>query len=241
MDAQIQLGERTLLYRLKRSPRRRTVAISIHPEQGLVVHSPVRISEKWLHALLLEKAGWILSKTIQAEQARAQAAALRWAPGALLPYQGAGLPLRVTHAPGLPGARLEANAIVLNCPYDVPGTVDAGRIRAELLAWYREQARLVLHNRVAFFERRLGLCSRVVRVKDHKRRWGSCSAKGALNFNWRLILAPPDILDYVVVHEISHLRVLDHSPRFWSTVAGVLPDYRERKDWLRRHGANLSL
>jgi predicted metal-dependent hydrolase len=78
-----------------------------------------------------------------------------------------------------------------------------------------------------------------LRVKDQQRRWGSASAKGALNFNWRLVLAPPPVLDYVVVHELCHLLELNHSPRFWARVAAVLPDFRERQAWLREHGPAL--
>lgn len=241
MDAQIQIGERTLAYRLKRSPRRRTVAISIHPEQGLVVYSPSRLSHKWLEEVLLQKAGWILSKTQEAEDAKALIAAPRWESGGSLPYQGMGYSLRVTHDPAPTGVRIEQDEMVLNLPYELPLLVGPDRIRTEILDWYRDQARKVLHNRVNFFQQLTGLKARVVRIKDQKRRWGSCSADGALNFNWRLILAPPDILDYVVVHELCHLRMLNHSPAFWRLVGNVLPDFQERKTWLRHNGLFLSL
>lgn len=241
MDAQIQIGERTLAYQLKRSPRRRTVAISIHPEQGLVVYSPARLSAKWLEEVLLQKAAWILSKTQEAEHARAQVAQPRWAAGETLPYMGTAYPLRVTHDPAPTGIRLDDDVIVLNLPFEFPHLVGPERIRAEVLGWYREQARRVLMNRVRHFLELTGLHARIVRVKDQKRRWGSCSAEGALNFNWRLILAPPEILDYVVVHEICHLRMLNHSPAFWRLVGGVLPDFRERRAWLRHNGLVLSL
>jgi hypothetical protein len=241
MDAQIQIGERTLPYRLKRSPRRRTVAISIHPEQGLIVYSPARLSHKWLEEVLLQKASWILSKTQEAEDARALITTPRWEAGETLPYQGLAHPLRVTHDPAPTGIRIEGDVMVLNLPFEFPHLVGPERIRAEVLGWYREQARRVLHNRVRHYQELTGLQARVVRIKDQKRRWGSCSAEGALNFNWRLILAPPDVLDYVVVHEICHLRMLNHSPAFWRLVGSVLPDYRQRKKWLRQNGLFLSL
>lgn len=241
MDSQIQIGDRTLLYQLKRSPRRRTVAISIHPEQGLVVYSPARLSHKWLEEVLQEKAGWILSKTQEAEDARALIATPRWEAGETLPYQGAVLPLRISHEPIPTGVRIEGDALVLNLPFDFPESIGPDRIRSEILGWYREQAKRVLHNRVNHFQEITGLKARVVRIKDQKRRWGSCSAEGTLNFNWRLILAPPDILDYVVVHELCHLRMLNHSPSFWRLVESVLPDFRERKSWLRQNGLYLSL
>jgi predicted metal-dependent hydrolase len=226
---------------LKRSPRRRTVAISIHPEQGLVVYSPARLSLKWLEEVLQEKAGWILSKTQEVEDARALISTPRWEAGESLPYQGGSLPLRISHDPTPTGVRLEDEALILNLPFEFPEFVTPERVRLELVGWYREQARRVLNNRVAHFQGHTGLRARVVRIKDQKRRWGSCSAEGALNFNWRLILAPPDILDYVVVHEVCHLRMLNHSAEFWRLVGSVLPDYRERRAWLRHNGIFLSL
>lgn len=241
MDAQIQIGGRTLPYRLKRSTRRRTVAITIHPEQGLVVYSPARLSHRGLEAVLLEKASWILSKTQQVEDTRALIAAPLWQPGEMLRYQGMAFPLRISHDPAPAGVRVEEGALVLNLPFEFPGAADPKRIQTEMLGWYRDQARKVLLNRVRHFQELTGLRPRTVRIKDQKRRWGSCSAEGALNFNWRLILAPPEVLDYVVVHELCHLRQLNHSPEFWKLVGAVLPDYPERRAWLRRNGPFLSV
>jgi hypothetical protein len=241
MDAQIQIGETTLPYLLKRSFRRRTVAISIHPEQGLVVYSPARLSHRWLEEVLLKKARWILSKTREAADARAQAAELRWEPGQSLPFRGALHPLKVAHDAAPAGVQLENGSLVLNLPLEFPGSVTSDRIRQEIVGWYREQARRVLLGRVHHYQEAMGVRARNVRVKDQKRRWGSCSADGMLNFNWRLILAPPEILDYVVVHELCHLRLLNHSPAFWDLVGTVMPDYRARKTWLRQNSLGLSL
>jgi predicted metal-dependent hydrolase len=78
-------------------------------------------------------------------------------------------------------------------------------------------------------------------IRGQRTRWGSCSAKGALSFNWRLLLAPEPVLDYVIWHEVCHLEAMDHSPRFWSLVGAHCPDYREQAAWLRRHGGTLVL
>lgn len=103
----------------------------------------------------------------------------------------------------------------------------------------RERAKSVLAQRTAYFARQVGVTYGRITVRDQKTRWGSCSQTGNLNFNFRLILAPSEVLDYVVVHELCHRRQMNHSTQFWQEVAQVLPDYRERKVWLTENGWRL--
>ena len=101
---------------------------------------------------------------------------------------------------------------------------------------YKKKLRPVLEHRVAFYAELMGVDYNRITVRDQKTRWGSCSARGNLNFNWKLILMPPEILDYVVVHELAHRLEMNHSARFWAQVERVLPDYRDRRRWLKEHG-----
>lgn len=103
----------------------------------------------------------------------------------------------------------------------------------------RERAKSVLAQRTAYFARQIGVTYGRITVRDQKTRWGSCSQTGNLNFNFRLILAPSEVLDYVVVHELCHRRQMNHSTQFWQEVAQVLPDYRKRKAWLTENGWRL--
>lgn len=103
----------------------------------------------------------------------------------------------------------------------------------------RERAKSVLAQRTAYFARQIGVTYGRITVRDQKTRWGSCSQTGNLNFNFRLILAPSEVLDYVVVHELCHRRQMNHSAQFWQEVAQVLPDYRKRKAWLTENGWRL--
>lgn len=102
---------------------------------------------------------------------------------------------------------------------------------------FREQARLVCGRQAAYYARLMGVEYGRIAIKNTKTRWGSCSSLGNLNFHWKLVLMPPAILDYVVVHELAHRKEMNHSPRFWAEVEKVLPDYRERRKWLKDHGA----
>ena len=101
---------------------------------------------------------------------------------------------------------------------------------------YRRQAKARLEERAAYFASRMGVSYQKISVRAAKTRWGSCSAKGNLNFHWKLILMPPQVLDYVVVHELAHRKEMNHSPAFWAEVEKILPDYRERRKWLKTYG-----
>lgn len=106
---------------------------------------------------------------------------------------------------------------------------------------YRSAARTLLENRVSYYHKITGGNYTSVTVRDQKTRWGSCSSRGTLSFNYRLIFAPPAVLDYVVVHELCHLTHMNHSGDFWDMVGSVLPGYREHRKWLREHGQELTL
>lgn len=113
--------------------------------------------------------------------------------------------------------------------------------RAALTRRYIDAAKEYFPKRVAYFHQFTGGTYSRITIRDQKTRWGSCSSKGTLSFNWRLMLAPPAILDYVVVHELCHLRHMDHSPAFWQAVGEVFPDYASARNWLRKHGQELVL
>lgn len=113
--------------------------------------------------------------------------------------------------------------------------------RAALTRRYIDAAKEYFPKRVAYFHQFTGGTYSRITIRDQKTRWGSCSSKGTLSFNWRLMLAPPAILDYVVVHELCHLRHMDHSPAFWQAVGEVFPNYASARKWLRKHGQELVL
>lgn len=114
-------------------------------------------------------------------------------------------------------------------------------IKEAIIRWYREQAREIFTDKTAYFQRFVGKSAGEIRIKEQKSRWGSCSGKGNLNFNWKIIMAPDEIIDYLVVHELCHLLHMNHSKEFWSSVEAILPDYRDREKWLKKNGTLLTL
>ncbi len=214
-------------YRLVRS-NRKTVAIQIEPDGAVVVRAPRRLPVGEVESLLQQKASWIARKQQEVRQ-RALAhpsPVLRTGEG--LPFLGQTL----MAVPGV-GADVERVGEVLMLPATNP--------EAALRRWYRAQALAVLTARTAELAARHGISYASVTVTDARRRWGSCGADGRIHYSWRLILAAPEAIDYVVVHELCHRLELNHSAAFWARVAVLLPDWRERERWLREHGALLRL
>lgn len=129
---------------------------------------------------------------------------------------------------------LEGDCIILHTP-----TTDSQELGVALERWLIQQARMIIPVRVMYFQQVTEGKVNDIRIKDQKTRWGSCSSKRNLNFNWRLVMAPPEVLDYVVVHELCHLTHMNHSRDFWNMVGTVMPEYKERKKWLRENQERL--
>ena len=206
-----------LCYILKRSPRRRTIALRIDGS-GLTVNAPARTPLYRLEAVLADKAGWVRDKL--AEMLARQTPQRFWQDGETLPFLGGHL--RLTTLPGKARAWPEvANEQLLTFVTDVG---DSAAVKAKVLKWYRHQALDHFAERVALYAKRLGVPLPPLSLSNAASRWGSCNARGEVRLNWRLIKAAPHLIDYVVAHELAHLKHLDHSPAFWRAVALLYPD-----------------
>ncbi len=208
-------------YTLVRS-RRQTLSLQVDHTGAVTVRAPLRLAQKEIDRFFLSKQDW-LSKTLArirvAEESRPR---LTVEDGACLPFLGGSLILRLETRRD---ARLEGD--VLRLP-----TEDSDQA---LERWLRRQAREDLAARTARFSALMGLTPSGVKITGARTRWGSCSGQNGLNFTWRLILCPPELIDYVVVHELSHIRHKDHSAAFWNTVEHVLPDCALRRRALQEH------
>lgn len=212
-------------YRVRRSERARRVRITVD-QRGVEVVLPRRAAEREAVAAIRELQPWIQRRVRELEHAR-EAVAAR---GDAVPYLGQLLCVR--HEPGR--TRVHRRGSELLAP--------AGPDREVALErWYRRAARQEIAPRLERACALAGSSYSKLTIRGQRTRWASCSRTGAMSFNWRLLLAPEAVLDYVVWHEVCHLQVMDHSPRFWSLLERWCPDYREHSRWLRRHGQTLVL
>jgi hypothetical protein len=212
-------------YTVRRSTRARRVRVAVDPDKGVEVVLPERAPKRAAAEAVRELRPWIERRLAEAEAARAVVAARR----GTVPYLGHDLALHPQ--PGRTRVHRRGDDLF----------VPAGDPRPALERWYRRNAAKEIEPRLDHAVRALGTSYTTLTIRNQKTRWGSCSSSGAMSFNWRLLLAPEDVLDYVIWHEACHLLVLDHSPRFWSLVERHVPHYAEPRRWLRRHGQTLVL
>ncbi len=221
----LSLDDPPLSIRLRRNRRARRFTLSVsHVDGAATLTIPARAPLSEARMFLLRQSDW-LAQAVD----RAPAPTLV-APGGRLPYRGRELRLEA------PGGRA-APPSVDGAALIAPGPVE--RVPARVLAFLRSEARAELTRAATGHAARLDRAPRKIALRDPKSRWGSCTSRGDLSFSWRLIMAPPEVLDYVAAHEAAHLVEMNHSPRFWALVDRLKPGWKAERTWLRKEGAAL--
>lgn len=234
---EIDLGHAVVAYEFKRV-RRRSIGMVVSAE-GLSVRAPRWVGVGEIEAALREKAAWIRAKLIeQHERARKQAASrIEWRDGATLPFLGETVILvldaRATGAVLNSAADALPSVPRLTLHVGLPHTAEPEQIRDVVQAWLQRQARRVFEERCTLYAPRLGVQWRRLALSSAQTRWGSASADGSIRLNWRLIHFAMATIDYVVAHELAHLREMNHGPRFWDVVRSVIPDVDAARGTLR--------
>ncbi len=234
-------AEGGIAYRLQRSSRRRTVGITVDPERGVLVRAPLRVSQAQVAQVVREKAAWIKKQQAVFAAQGLPMPPRRYLDGESLPFLGREYQLRVQPARPPGPVRLEDGELIAPVDLSWPVAGRAGQVRLALVRWYRAQAARLLPGRAGFFARALDLPAPRVIIADQKTRWGSCNRKGELRLNWRIVMAPPEIVDYLAAHEVCHILAPSHGPGFWRLVGLLLPDYARRRAELGRLGPRLRL
>jgi predicted metal-dependent hydrolase len=223
-------GGEELAVRVRESPRARTMRLVVGPRRPLEVRVPKKTKDPEIDAFMASKRRWINEKVAYARATASRPPQL----GLELPWTAwiGGRPLPIERGKGRRAiARLAGDTVIVDGPPD--------RAPAALERWYRHAARARLAEATDREAERLGLVYRSIAIRDLRTRWGSCSSRGNLSYSWRLILAPSEVLEYVVVHELLHLRQLNHSKAFWRLVEAARPNWKEQAGWLREHGQEL--
>ena len=225
----IRFGEHVVAYELRRA-RRRSIGFVIGAD-GLTVSAPRWVGLTEVEAALREKQSWILRKLHeQRERARRlDAARVDWRDGTTIPFLGTTVTLRLDAA--ATGAVLHADSACLHL--GLPQGAQPEQIRDVVQSWLQRQARRVFEERCQIFAERLGVRMKRLSLSSASTRWGSASADGAIRLNWRLVHFALPVIDYVVTHELAHLREMNHSAAFWGVVRSVMPDYEQAQGALR--------
>ena len=233
----IVLGPHSLEYELRRSTRR-SIGFMID-DDGLRVTAPRRITLAEIDNAIRAKQRWILTKLQERGERRAlrqQRPPVEWVDGAQLPYLGADITLRLVPAPRSSCVFDSATGVL------TIGVVDGlaeWQLKERVRLWYREEAKRIFTERMESYAPRLGVRYASMTLSSAGTRWGSCTVSGNIRLNWRLVHFALPLIDYVVAHELAHLKEMNHSPRFWATVESVYPDYDGAKQALKKRSQEL--
>jgi len=222
--------EQSLISKIVRR-KRRTLALHIAPDASLVVRAPRMVSEETIRRVVQAKMPWILEKQRLARKTFRPP--VKYVDGERFLYLGKWHKLLV-----VPGA---SAPLVFNQNEFLLSGQCLPKANEMFKTWYKKKALAIINNRVKQYAETTGLKYTRISITNAKKRWGSCSVRGNLNFSWRLIMTPLTVVDYVIVHELTHLEEHNHSLRFWRIVRGYLPDYLQAKQWLRNNHQLLNL
>jgi len=211
---------------------RRTISLIIQPNGTLTVRAPLRMPVRSIREFVEDHADWIHRKQEQIQTAPSPKKK-DYHDGELFLFLGKEYPLHIL-VPSRTRLVLKEDAFQISRAH-LP------EAREAFIRWYKLRAREVIAERLALHARQNGLYWQRLRISSARTRWGSCAARGNLSFSWRLVLAPMEVIDYVVVHELVHTRIKNHSPAFWKKVAELMPDYKQHVAWLKENGQSLSL
>ena len=218
-----------LEYKIVRSPKRRTLTITVERDRTIIVHAPENASDKAIAHVMNSKRQWIYGK-LQHEQKyqdRIHPPGKEVVNGESAPYLGRDYRIEI--------AETESGEVEFSDGFKVPVS-HQNKKRAALKSWYIDRAKETILPRVNAAAKELGVKFKAAKIVDNRYRWGSCTVNGAVNFNWRLIKAPIFVIDYVVVHELAHLLESNHTARFWNIVRAASPTMAKAKAWLKEHG-----
>ena len=216
-----------------RSSRRRTVVLQIRDGQAVIrmpAHMPLAQAEQFVQ----QKKTWIKHHLAASPPPVSQ----QFRSGETLLFHGRPVTLTIHSAQSRNAVSLQADQLQLLCRDAAP---QSAQLKQQLSRWLRQQAQAYLSERTQQLVSHTGLQPTQLTIRSYTARWGSCKTNGSIQLNWKLIMAPPSVSDYVIIHELCHLRHHNHSPAFWQLVAQFDPNFKQHRDWLKRHGQQLNI
>lgn len=226
-------------YQVIRRPRRKTASITIKPDCTVQVRVPAALPEHIITEFVNNKSKLIQSKLNYFKELQRTRVTHQYTSGEVFAYLGKDYRLELIS--GTVGVKLKKGKFIVSLPEDLPQDLHAQRVKEQLVHWYHKHAETKLIEKTRHYSLQLGVPPVSVEVKEYKSRWGCCYSDGRIRYNWKLIIAPHPIIDMVVTHELCHLIHPNHSTRFWQLLGTIIPDYQEKREWLKTHGHCLTI
>ncbi|QDR81003.1 M48 family metallopeptidase [Sporomusa termitida] len=235
----IKFNGRNLHYSQRLDKRRKNIQIRVLPTAMVEIITPGKLTTAEIEHIIMVKRRWLTSRLHKLSALAANPVNLRLTTGSQLLYRGEPRTLTVLAGSSKPEISLTPAEVLVKLPAD-PKTNPEAMTEQLIKAWLVKQAGELFLNKTKQWAAVIGVCPARITIKDQKTRWGSCSSLGNINYNWRIIMAPPQVADYLIIHELCHLLVPNHSVRFWEQVGRFSPEYRECRQWLADNGKLLS-
>jgi len=235
----ITLANYQLTYHVIYQKKRKTIQLKLLTSTHLEITAPNNFPTASIEKIVHDKCNWIVKKILHLSNAMANPINKSLSPGATVLYLGTPHTLVYTNNhSSRPTIQLRDHQIIIDMP--LINTVQTNSLVESLLKqWYLDNASNILFAKTTFWATKINVQPKHITIKEQKTRWGSCSSKGNLNYNWRIVMAPPDVIDYLVIHELCHLRVPNHSALFWEEVLQFSPDFKNHRTWLQTNGTLL--
>ena len=239
----IKYGNKTVSFKIERSNRRKTVGFYIAPEKDVVVRAPHILRDDEIAKIVKKKAQWIVEKLDLVKNHSHFHPTKEFVSGETFLYLGRQYRLKVIKSDSKNGekCKLIRGRLQVEINNKLNGNNGKEAVKKALVRWYFEHAKKKIPERVKFYACLIGAWPQKIEVKNHKRRWGSCSQNGIIRFNWKVIMAPVTVLDYVIVHELCHLVYPHHSSLFWEKVQTIIPDYATRRNRLKEYSLHIRI
>lgn len=232
---QIKYGNRKIKFNIKRGRRKKTVALQIQPDSTVVVLSPYFLRKDKIKEIVLKRARWIILKQEKIEKLNAEMPRKEFVSGESFSYLGRQYRLKViksNHEKRI-DCRLIGNRFYVEIDNKLSGKSASKLVRKQLVEWYIKRAKEKINERIKKYSKLISKKPLKIMIKNQEKRWGSCSRSGVLRFNWKIIMTPISIFDYIIAHELCHLIYQNHSPEFWHKVESITPDHEKKRKWLK--------
>ena len=237
----IQFGEKTIDYDIVYSDRRKNATLSVYPLKTVEISVPENLERERIQKLVRNKAQWVMTQILWFDEIVQTNSIKEHVNGESYLYLGRQYRLKIIKNDEKPQARLEGKYLTVTLPKKAPESREKAIVKAAIWKWYRQEANVRMQEAIKIYSTKLGISEPHFTIKNQHKRWGSCTEKNVLNFNFRIAMAPVSLLNYVVAHEMGHIKHKHHSGKFWESLRTIMPDYEERKERLRREGSQYVL
>lgn len=236
-------GTTEIQYSISYKSNQKDVSLSVDLKNGVQVVAPEGLSEEKLHTIMLMKAPWIIRKKNELAEVAVSPFPKEFVSGEKFAYLGRHYKLKVHKNDNIrkPSLVFKQGKFISEVPKGYTDEEKKQKLQLLFKEWYIKHGKNKVEERSEIYCPKMGLEPTSIKIKEQQKRWGTCTKEGAIYLNWRIIMAPMSIIDYVLVHELAHLKYPDHSNEYWRFIRSILPDYEQRKEWLRVNGPLLAL